>query len=146
MGFKSGKIIPHSTGLSCCFRQWRTDTHCKFLHGYALQVEFEFERIYGGLDSRKWVFGFGDLKPTKRWLEEMFDHKTVVAKDDPELETFKELDKKGLIQLNIVENIGAESFAKMIFDHVKIYLIGQDVHIVSVTVREHESNWASYSE
>lgn len=146
MGFKSGKNIVHAQGLSCCFRQWRTDTHCHFLHGYALQVELEFERKDKSLDDRKWVMGFGDLKPVKKWLEENFDHKTVVAKDDPEMEEFEKLNRMGLIQLVVVDNVGAESFAQMIHNHISLWLYDNapDVDIKKVTVREHEGNWASY--
>jgi 6-pyruvoyltetrahydropterin/6-carboxytetrahydropterin synthase len=146
MGFKSGKNIVHSQGLSCCFRQWRTDTHCHFLHGYSLQVEMEFEREDSGLDDRKWVMGFGDLKTFKKWLEEQFDHKTLVAKDDPNMEEFERLHKLGLIQMNIVENVGAESFAKMIYTELNSYLAANhpEVLVSKVIVREHEGNWASY--
>ena len=29
-------------GLSAAFRQWKADSHCKYIHGYALEFEFEF--------------------------------------------------------------------------------------------------------
>ena len=45
--FKSTKLFD---GFSTCFRQWRAeDTHCKFLHGYAVSFRVWFK---GELDER----------------------------------------------------------------------------------------------
>ena len=41
----------------------------------------------------------------------MFDHTTVVAKDDPQLEHFKQLSYKNLIQLRVINDVGCEKFA-----------------------------------
>jgi len=47
-------------GFSTCFRQFGAEgTHCKFLHGYGVSVEFEWE---GDLDFRNWVVDFGAFK------------------------------------------------------------------------------------
>ena len=40
--FFSKKKYGHERGLSAAFRQWRADSHCKFLHGYSLEFEFKF--------------------------------------------------------------------------------------------------------
>ena len=40
--FYSGKTYSHATGHSCAFRQWRADSHCNLIHGYALQFELKF--------------------------------------------------------------------------------------------------------
>lgn len=148
MGFTSGKNFVHALGLSCVFRQWRApDTHCSKIHGYSIQVEFEFERFDGGLDERMWVFGFGDLKPIKAWLESQLDHKYLVAKDDPYLEEILKLQTLGIADINVVDNIGCESFAKMIYEYTAEWLKENfhGVFLSKITVREHEGNWASYS-
>ena len=90
--FYSGKTYTHATGHSCAFRQWKADSHCNLIHGYALQFEFTF----GGdeLDERNWIVDFGGLKPLKEWLKHMFDHTYLVATNDPELATFQMLDEK----------------------------------------------------
>jgi 6-pyruvoyltetrahydropterin/6-carboxytetrahydropterin synthase len=45
------------------FRQWKAeDTHCKFLHGYAVSFRVWFE---GELDHRNWVWDFGGMKRSK---------------------------------------------------------------------------------
>lgn len=148
MGYRSGKIFTHSQGLSCAFRQWRAkNSHCRFLHGYALQVELEFERFDSDLDERNWVMGFGDLKPVKKWLEDTFDHKTLVAKDDPAADLFRKLDKAEMIDLLFVDHVGIEAFAKKTYDYIEMWLkdTEQKVNLKNVTIREHEGNWASYS-
>lgn len=144
--FLSTKTYTHAEGLSCCFRQWRaTASHCHFLHGYALQVKMVFTAPE--LDARGWVANFGGLKPVKAWLQKMFDHTTVVAVDDPLLETFEELNAIGLIQLRVLPAVGCERFAEYIFDEVTRLIrtledIPASVSLVSVEVREHESNSA----
>ena len=99
--FKSTKLFD---GYSTCFRQWRADdTHCKFLHGYAVSFRVWFE---GELDHRNWVFDFGGMKRAKAQIADMspkdyfaflLDHNTIVALDYPPLKTFKKMDEKGII-------------------------------------------------
>lgn len=141
----STKTYPHSIGLSCCFRQWRaTHSHCQFLHGYSLEVRLEFE---GALDDRNWVVDFGDLKEIKRWLEDTFDHKTLVALDDPKYAHFQDLHRHKIIQMVTVEHVGCEKFAEHIFDHVSNWLATNEktfarVLLNSVEVKEHAGNSA----
>ncbi len=35
------------------YRQWRADSHCNLIHGYALSFHFEFE--CDTLDARNWT-------------------------------------------------------------------------------------------
>ena len=146
MTFKSGKIYTHAQGLSCAFRQWRAESRCRFLHGYSLQVELEFEQVDGKLDKRNWVMGYGELRPVKEWLEANFDHKTLIARDDPGLRDFMLNHDKELLDLKIVTNVGTESFCKMIYDWVSAWLKENypKVLLSKVLIREHEGNWASY--
>ena len=55
--YYSLKKYGHERGLSAAFRQWRADSHCKFLHGYSLEFEFEFGA--DELDEKNWVVDFG---------------------------------------------------------------------------------------
>lgn len=140
----SGKTYTHSTGHSCAFRQWRADSHCNLIHGYALQFEFTF----GGseLDERNWIVDFGGLKPLKEWLKYMFDHTYLVAADDPEIDTFVELKQKGLVDLRIVESTGCERFAELAYNEAERIvsdLTDERCWVESVTVREHEANSAT---
>ena len=78
----------------------------------------------------------------------MFDHTTCIAADDPELEMFKEMDKRGIIDLRVLENgVGCEKFAEL----VALYL--QDIvhketdgraSVSKVQCWEHNDNMAEY--
>lgn len=142
--YTSTKTYTHDVGLSAAFRQWRAESHCKYLHGYSLQIHMEFSAHK--LDERNWVVDFGGLKSLKGILEDTFDHKLLVAEDDPELETFKELDKKGLCQLRILPSVGCEKFAEYIFEVAEQWLVdagyGDRVQLKMVEVSEHGSNSA----
>ena len=95
-------------GYSTAFRQWRAKhSHCQFLHGYAMEFKVTFT---GNLDQLNWVCDFGSFKRNgiKEHLSYMFDHTTVVAKDDPQLEFFKQLSYKNLIQLRVINDVGCE--------------------------------------
>ena len=142
--FESGKIYTHATGHSCAFRQWRADSHCNLIHGYALQFELTFGSE--SLDERNWVVDFGGLKALKAWLKEMFDHTYLVAKDDPELEVFKYLEDKELVDLRVVDSTGCERFSELVFMKAQEIVeknYGDRCWVESVTVREHESNSAT---
>lgn len=144
MSYQSTKIIELG---SCAFRQWRaTHSHCKFLHGYQLKAKLWF----GGssLDDKNWIVDFGGLKGLKAKLQHVFDHTTTVAADDPELSTFLELDKKGIIQLRVLEKgVGVERVAEMVHsitdNHIKALTNGR-CWVDKVEVFEHEDNSATY--
>ena len=137
------KKYGHERGLSAAFRQWKADSHCRFVHGYSLEFEFEFGA--NELDDKNWVVDFGGLKGLESWLRDNFDHKTLVALDDPALPEFKMLNENEIIDMIIVDATGAEMFAKMAMDYSskmiqEIY--GDRCWVESVTVREHGSNSA----
>ena len=90
-------------GYSTAFRQWRADSHSSLVHGYAFCFKVWFE---GELDENGWVIDFGSFKRNgvKEWLKNMFDHTTCISADDPELEMFKEMHNREIIDLRILEN------------------------------------------
>ena len=145
--YKSSKTYAHSVGLSCAFRQWRAESHCRFIHGYALKVHLEFSNTK--LDHRNWVVDFGSLKSFKALLEDLLDHKVLVAEDDPKMELFREMESQGLIQLRVVPSAGCEAIARIIFDAADVWLIDngyatEGVQLDLVRVSEHEGNSAEY--
>lgn len=145
--YRSSKTYGHEIGLSAAFRQWRAQSHCRLIHGYALSVHLEFEA--DELDERNWVVDFGSLKSFKAQLENTFDHKLLVAADDPMLIHLEELEDKGLAQIVVVPATGCEAFAEMIFEAADIWLEDNGykprVRMHHVTVREHGANSATYS-
>jgi len=150
--FLSTKTYGNDRGLSCCFRQHRaTHSHCSLLHGYSIGVKLIFE--CDTLDERNWCMDFGGLKELKSWLEYMFDHTTLVAKDDVALPRLQELHNSGILSIRVVEGVGCEMFAKMIYDRTVHHLSTLDLHrqllnptvrIKSVEVFEHGANSAIY--
>ena len=142
--FYSSKKYGHERGLSAAFRQWRADSHCRFVHGYSL----EFEYVFGAseLDENNWVVDFGGLKELEDWLKQNFDHKTLVAIDDPMYKIFEEMDEKQVIRMVPVESTGCEMFAKMAMQYANDLigrLYGDRCWVESVTVREHGANSAT---
>ena len=100
MIYKSTKHYGHNIGLSAVFRQPNADhSHCRFLHGYSLAFTFTF--ACESLDNRNWAVDFGGLRPLKAWLEDMFDHKVCLTKDDPHLDKFRELEELDLAEVRI---------------------------------------------
>ena len=87
--FLSSKKYGHERGLSAAFRQWRAGSHCRFMHGYSLEFEFVFGTHE--LDENNWVVDFGSLKNLETWLRLNFDHRTLVASDDPMYSFFEEM-------------------------------------------------------
>lgn len=146
--YLSTKTFKQELGLSAAFRQHKADSHCRFIHGYALEVQVVFSAH--DLDARNWVVDFGSLKDFKQVLVDNFDHRCIVAEDDPQLEWFIEAEKRGIVQLNILPAVGCEKFAEMIFKAFEAMLwshgYGGRVNIVSVEVREHGANSALYTE
>jgi 6-pyruvoyltetrahydropterin/6-carboxytetrahydropterin synthase len=141
--YVSTKVIPLG---SCAFRQPLAKSHCRFIHGYRLQAKFWF--TCSSLDSNNWVVDFGALKELKNTLEETFDHKTVVSGTDPDLDMFKELDKRDMIELVIMaDGVGIEKFANFCFevadDYIKETTYGR-CWVQKVEVWEHEGNSAIY--
>jgi len=149
--FQSTKVFD---GFSTVFRQWRAEgTHCRFLHGYGVSFKVWFE---GDLDERNWVWDFGGMKRAKgtidgmtpkAWMDHMFDHTLVIAEDDPELQSFKDMDSRGVVQLRIVPATGAERFAKFVYDKLNDFVQEETagrVRISKVEFMEHSKNSAIY--
>lgn len=147
MTFRSTKTYGHEIGLSVAFRQWRAESHCRLIHGYAIAVHFVFEAEE--LDARNWVVDFGSLKSLKGLLEDTFDHKLLIAEDDPEREAFMELQRKGLAEVRVLPSVGCEKFAEFIFGATEVWLLDNGyaprVRLVSVEVKEHGANSAIYA-
>jgi|TARA_R110000868_G_scaffold262389_6_gene520774 6-pyruvoyltetrahydropterin/6-carboxytetrahydropterin synthase len=166
--FYSTKTYGTDRGLSCCFRQWRaTHSHCSTLHGYSIGIKLVFESET--LDDKNWAMDFGGLKEFKSWADYMFDHTLIIAKDDPMLSFFKQMndvvnmgskdpsssipyERGAICDLRIVEGVGCEMFAKLCYDKMSEliisgemrYTINPNVRIKSAEVFEHAGNSAIY--
>jgi 6-pyruvoyltetrahydropterin/6-carboxytetrahydropterin synthase len=129
------------------YRQWRADSHCRWIHGYSLSFHFEFE--CDTLDARNWCMDFGGLKPLKALLEDWFDHTLLVANDDPHRETLLDLGRKGLAKITEVERTGCEGIADFLYKYVNGVFLpnygaeeAKRIWCSMVQVRETDSNMA----
>jgi len=87
---------------------------CKHLHGHngiaVITIEGE------SLDNRGMIVDFSDVKKVvSTWIDEQFDHRLLLHKDDPLLPLLLEYNEP--IQALAV-NPTAENIAKLIFDFV----------------------------
>lgn len=145
MNPKNFKSTKRFSGFPCTHRQWRAESHCKFVHGYSRAFYFEFAARE--LTKEGWVVDFGGLKEIKTWLEHMFDHTFLIAADDPHLEAFQKLDKEGVIQLRVMPNPGMEGSALYVYEEASKILkktYGDRAWITLVEVSENEKNTAQY--
>lgn len=144
--WRSTKTYGHDLGLSACFRQWRANSHCALLHGYALSFKFVFEAK--DLNAKNWVVDFGGLKRLKEALVESFDHKLVIAEDDPDRKTFEALHEADLADVVITPHVGCEMFAFTAWQYADAIIqssgMGDRVRVVSCECAEHGANSAIY--
>lgn len=145
MKFKSSKRF----GLiTTGHRQWRDKGHCSYVHGYGRYVRLTFEATE--LDERGWVMDFGDLRGVKNWIEDEWDHRTLIAIDDPVIPELKALEKVGGINLNILPEgylPGIEESCRYLYDKLNPVIqrkTNNRVEITRVECWETEKNQAEY--
>ena len=129
------------------YRQWRDDGKCCIVHGYALTVRFFFES--DELDVRNWVQDYGGLRPLKEQLEEWFDHRLLVAVDDPHKDLLVALHNAGIAKITEVEKTGCEGIADFLYEYVNTIFLpsygkaeAERIWCCRVEVRETQSNMA----
>ena len=150
------KVEKRMDGYSICFRQWQANhSHCQFLHGYSISFKLYFEAET--LDQHNWVWDFGWLKhpeyqidgmQAKEWFAFMFDHTTIISEDDPFLEEFRMLEKKGVVQLRIIPKQSCERMAEFVFHKVSRLVSDyskNNARLTRVDVFEHDRNCASFT-
>lgn len=145
--YQSTKILD---GYSTCFRQWKADSHCRFLHGYAMKFKLTFESY--SLDDKNWVQDFGFASKVqdeglslKEKMNYYFDHTTCIDARDPLVGHFKDLEKLNLIQLRVMNHgVGCERFAEFVYQIASLYIENKNVKLVSVECIENEKNSAIF--
>ena len=143
MTYRVIKTYGNERGLSCAFRQWRAESHCRLIHGYSLGFKFTFEAKT--LDDKNWVYDFGDMGFVKEFLEDNFDHILMVAFDDPRKQDLYNLD--GIAEIRELPVVGCEAFAEYVYSYVNQEVEQQTtgrVKLVSVECFEHGANSALF--
>lgn len=145
--YSTKKFGPISTG----HRQWKDDGHCQYLHGYGRHVQITFGCM--DLDDKTWVQDFGSLKWVKKHIEAHWDHAMLIASNDPEMELFRELHERQIIDLTVMDieqghSPGIEGSCKWVYDTVNPTIeveSGGRVWISKVEIWEHENNSAIFT-
>ena len=132
-------------------------SHCQLLHGYAFKFKVWFAPnntdINSGLDDMNWVVDFGGFKDKpvgngmKKWLDDMFDHTLLIEKDDPYLDLFEQMGGMGLAKVKILDKLGAEAMAKLVYDKFNEVLSLTDANrckVIKVECFENDKNSAIY--
>lgn len=142
--------------FSVAIRQWKAQhSHCQLNHGYAFEFKVWFaskeEEEEKQLDEMNWIVDFGlfSRNGLKEWLNSMFDHTTLIEKDDPQLDSFKAMEELGLLKLVVVDRIGAESTAKLVFDKFNDVFSkteGGRIKVIRVECNENNKNSGIYEE
>lgn len=132
----------------CAYRQPLADSHCNLNHGYAFSI-----RVFFGsneLDVRNWCVDYGSLKPLKESLEGWFDHRQLVAENDPHLDWYREGERRGIMKLTILPKLGCEALADMLYKYINYVFIpetygqgeAERLWCFRVEVRETQANMA----
>lgn len=152
--YKFNSTKEYVEAFPVAYRQWRDNEKigsipgCNKLHGYAFSFKFYFGS--DDLDFRNWVMDYGSLKGLKAELQEQFDHVTLVAEDDPEIEWYREAQRRKVLKLNILPALGCEMIADQLYRFVNgVYIpnefgTGESERLwcYRVEVRETQSNMA----
>jgi 6-pyruvoyltetrahydropterin/6-carboxytetrahydropterin synthase len=149
--FVSTKIFDN---YSVAIRQWKAQhSHCQLLHGYALTFKVWFASVDDTLDDMNWIVDFGGFKTPpqgnglKDWMNHMWDHTTLIQKDDPYADIFVQMEQMGLAKVHLLDKLGAESCAKLVFDKFNDVLSKTDAgrcKVIKVECFENDKNSAIY--
>ena len=146
--YKYTSTKEYHDAFPCAYRQWRADSHCNLIHGYSFSMKFYFGT--DNLDTRNWAADYGGLKELKSVLESQFDHTLLVSEDDPELEFYREMQRRNIAKLTILPKLGCEGLADQLYKYVNgVYIPdmwgqgeAQRLWCYRVEVRETQSNMA----
>ena len=141
--YRSSKTFKN---FPCAHRRWRHDGHCAWVHGYSREFTFWF--ACNSRTENGFVMDFGDLKEVREYLEKEFDHTLLLDADDPLLQDFRELEKKGACKIRTWNGgVGMEGTAEMVYQQVNFMVTQKTdfrVWVTSVECRENEKNSAMY--
>lgn len=134
--------------FSVAIRQHKAKhSHCQLLHGYALKFKVWFTA--DKLDEMNWIVDFGIFSRNglRDWLNSLFDHTLLIEQDDPFKDFFLDMESFKLCKVVVLEKIGAESVAKLVFDKFTSVFQnteGGRVKVLRVECWENDKNSGSY--
>lgn len=130
--------------ISCGHTVYEHGGKCANLHGHNYRIRFICECDKNRLDSIGRVIDFSAIKNRLcMWLEDNWDHKFLVYRDDHRANTLKQLDPKGVVIVDF--NPTAENMAEYLVNHIgPAVMAGTGVTLVQCDVEETRKCEASY--
>ena len=127
-------------------RQPFHEGHCSRIHGHNWSIKLTFASTE--LDSNGFVVDFGKLRYLKEWIDQNLDHACAISSKDPHLESMKQWEEDGLIQLLIIESASCEGIAQHlfeVFDPMVREHTSDRAWITSIELEEDSKNSATYA-
>lgn len=128
--------------ISAGHRVYGHESKCKHLHGHNYRIHFTVEQIqdflddnFSGRDDIGRVLDFGVIKEKLcMWVENNWDHKTLLWEEDPLAKTISELDPQGTVIVDF--NPTAENMAEYLIDIVGPQVLTNNVVLTEVVIEE----------
>tara|TARA_B100000475_G_scaffold149820_1_gene111229 strand:- start:898 stop:1296 length:399 start_codon:yes stop_codon:yes gene_type:complete len=111
------------------------------VHGYSRSFTLWFAATE--LDACGFVVDFSSLRPLDQQLRDQFDHTFLVNADDPLMDEWQRLYSLGAIDLRVMENVGMEATAALVWEWANVLLRERDggrTCCWAVEARENSSN------
>ena len=118
------------------------ESKCAHLHGHNYRVHFTVSA--DALDHIGRIMDFGVIKTLLcQWLEDHWDHRFLVWRQDPMVDALRTLDPDGVVAVPF--NPTAEAMAEYLVQHIgPSQLKGTGVRLIRVTIEETAKCSASY--
>lgn len=129
----ASKFHDFSTG----HRVYGHESKCAHMHGHNYRIHFVIgpKKLDAPLDRVGRVLDFGVIGSALcQWLEDNWDHKFLVFKDDPWAPTLKELDPDGVIITDF--NPTAENMADYLVNVIGPKQLPEQVELVKCVIEE----------
>ena len=126
--------------IYCSYRRWKSERPGeKRLLQFRIEVKVILESHTNNPEQR--LPSYDCILEFSKLLDRVWRDKIIVSLDDPELPIFKAMDAKGLINLSLLPDTGAEFFSFEMFNWFKIWLTNSGlinhVDVRAVEVIEH---------
>ena len=127
--------------FSCGHRVYNHESKCAHLHGHNYRVHFHCQAEE--LDAIGRVIDFSVIKSTLcQWLEDEWDHKTLIWVFDPWLEQLRKIDPT---VVSVIFNPTAENMAKHLVRVIGPELLPSGIKLVRCVVEETRKCSAEYA-
>lgn len=125
--------------ISCGHRVVGHESKCRFIHGHNYRIHFVCASE--ALDHLGRVIDFSVIKEKLcMWIENEFDHKTLIWKNDPMLQALQEISRESIVVVPF--NPTAENIAEHLVTEIAPALL-EDTGIILLECRVEETRKCS---